>query len=341
MGDFDMRVLRLKNPPSVIGCAAVVGGKEHEGPLGSAFDLHDETGMFGMDTWEKSESEMQRLALNLALAKGKCGDGVPQVIFAGDLMNQCTGSAYGLLGFSKPYFGLYGACSTFAEATILSSMLISAGYFENAAAISSSHFCSAERQFRFPLEYGGQRAPTAQWTATAAGAAILSASGNGPYVTEVLPGMIVDKGINDVNNMGAAMAPAAIDTLTAYFTETGKSPRDFDLILTGDLGLEGHAITLALMKNNGYDMTEVYNDCGLLLYGRDSQDVHCGGSGCGCSASVICGHILKRFAKGELKNVLYLATGALMSPGRLKQGSTIPGIAHLVHFSASRREEEV
>ncbi len=329
-----MRVLRLKNPPSVIGYAAVVGGKEHEGPLGADFDLHDETGAFGMDTWEKSESEMQRLALNLALSKGKCGGDAPQVIFAGDLMNQCTGSAYGLLGFGKPYFGLYGACSTFAEATVLSSLLISAGYFENAAAISSSHFCSAERQFRFPLEYGGQRAPTAQWTATASGAAILSAFGNGPYVTEVLPGTIVDKGINDVNNMGAAMAPAAIDTLTAYFTETGKKPDDFDLILTGDLGLEGHSITLALMKENGYDLTDVYNDCGLLLYGCDSQDVHCGGSGCGCSASVICGHIMKRFAKGELGDVLYLATGALMSPGSLKQGATIPGIAHLVHFSA-------
>ena len=331
-----MRVMRLKNPPSAIGWAAVVGGKEYDGPLGAEFDLHDETGAFGMDTWEKSESEMQRLALNLALAKGKCAADVPEVIFAGDLMNQCTGSAYGLLGFGKPYFGLYGACSTFAEATVLSSMLISAGYFENAAAISSSHFCSAERQFRFPLEYGGQRAPTAQWTATAAGALILSSSGTGPYVTEVAPGVIVDKGINDINNMGAAMAPAAIDTLTAYFTETGRTPDDFDLILTGDLGMEGHGITLSLMKENGYDMTRVYNDCGLLLYGGDSQDVHCGGSGCGCSASVICGYILKQFAEGKLKDVLYLATGALMSPGRLKQGATIPGIAHLVHFSAEK-----
>ena len=335
-----MRVVRLKNPPSVIGWAAVVGKKEYEGPLGADFDLHDETGEFGMDTWEKSESEMQRLALNLALAKGKCTQDMPEVIFAGDLMNQCTGSAYGLLGFGKPYFGLYGACSTFAEATVLSSMLISAGYFDNAAAISSSHFCSAERQFRFPLEYGGQRAPTAQWTATAAGALILRALGAGPYVTEVVPGVIVDKGINDINNMGAAMAPAAIDTLTAYFTETGKTPDDFDMILTGDLGKEGHGITLSLMKENGYDMTRVYNDCGLLLYGGDSQDVHCGGSGCGCSASVICGHILKRFARGELKNVLYLATGALMSPGRIKQGASIPGIAHLVRLSADKNCQE-
>ena len=331
-----MRVLRLQNAPSVVGYAAVVGGKEYEGPLGADFDLHDDTDMFGMDTWEKSESEMQRLALNLALAKGKLSYQCIDAVFAGDLMNQCTGSAYGLLSFGKPYFGLYGACSTFAEATMLSSLMINAGYFRKCAAVSSSHFCSAERQFRFPLEYGGQRAPTAQWTATAAGGAVLSAEGNGPYITEVMPGVIVDKGINDINNMGAAMAPAAIDSLTAYFTETGKNPDDFDLILTGDLGLEGLSITRTLMKNGGYDLTRVYNDCGLLLYGSASQDVHCGGSGCGCSASVICGHILKRFAKGELKNVLYLATGALMSPNSLKQGATIPGIAHLVHISAEK-----
>jgi stage V sporulation protein AD len=331
-----MRVLRLEHPPTFAGYAAVVGGKEFEGPLGSDFDLHDESDTFGMDTWEKSESEMQRLALGLALAKGKLSAGDIDAIFAGDLLNQCTGSAYGLISFEKPYFGLYGACSTFAEATMLAALMIGAGYFKRAAAVSSSHFCSAERQFRFPLEYGGQRAPTAQWTATASGAAVLSAEGSGPYVTEVMPGIIIDKGVRDISNMGAAMAPAAIDSLTAYFSETGKKPEDFDLILTGDLGLEGHSITRTLMKNVGYDLSGVYNDCGLLLYGGASQDVHCGGSGCGCSASVICGHILKRFAKGELQNVLYLATGALMSPNSLKQGATIPGIAHLVHISAER-----
>ena len=331
-----MRVLRLEHPPTFAGYAAVVGGKEFEGPLGADFDLHDESDTFGMDTWEKSESEMQRLALGLALAKGKLSAGDIDAIFAGDLLNQCTGSAYGLISFEKPYFGLYGACSTFAEATMLAALMIGAGYFKRAAAVSSSHFCSAERQFRFPLEYGGQRAPTAQWTATASGAAVLSAEGSGPYVTEVMPGIIIDKGVRDISNMGAAMAPAAIDSLTAYFSETGKKPEDFVLILTGDLGLEGHSITRTLMKNVGYDLSGVYNDCGLLLYGGASQDVHCGGSGCGCSASVICGHILKRFAKGELQNVLYLATGALMSPNSLKQGATIPGIAHLVHISAER-----
>ena len=331
-----MGVIRLKNAPSIVGYAAVVGKKEYEGPIGADFDLHDETDTFGMDTWERSESEMQRIALNLALSRASLSGEDIDAIFAGDLLNQCTGSAYGMLGFSKPYFGLYGACSTFAEGTILSALTVNAGYFHRCAAVSSSHFCSAERQFRFPLEYGGQRAPTAQWTATAAGSFIIAAEGDGPYITEVLPGTIVDKGINDINKMGAAMAPAAIDTMTKYFRETGKDPDAFDLILTGDLGLEGHSIALSFMKAGGFDIERVYNDCGLLLYGADSQDVHCGGSGCGCSASVMAGHIMKRFAKGELHDVLYLATGALMSPSALQQGNTIPGIAHLVHISSQK-----
>ena len=331
-----MRLIKLENPPSVLGGAAVVGQKEFEGPLGADFDLHDETGTFGMDTWEKSESEMQRIALNLALAKAKCEPADIEAIFAGDLLNQCVGSAYGLLSFGKPFFGLYGACSTFAEATMLSSMLVSAGYYERAAAVSSSHFCSAERQFRFPLEYGGQRTPTAQWTATAAGSLIISKEGEGPYITEVLPGRIIDGGIKDANNMGAAMAPAAIDTLLAYFEDSGNDPDMFDRILTGDLGREGVLITLELMKREGYDLTKVYNDCGLLLFGGDSQDVHCGGSGCGCSASVISGHILKRFQNGEFHDVLNIATGALMNADSTKQGSSNPGIAHLVHISSHK-----
>lgn len=331
-----MRLIRLENPPSIIGSAAVVGKKEFEGPLGADFDLHDDTGTFGMDTWEKSESEMQRLALNLALAKCEASPDVLEAIFAGDLLNQCIGSAYGLIDFHKPFFGLYGACSTFAEATMLSSLLVSAGYFRKVAAVSSSHFCSAERQFRFPLEYGGQRPPTAQWTATASGALILSNEGNGPYITEVLPGRIVDGGIKDANNMGAAMAPAAVDTLTSYFKDSGTDPMTFDRILTGDLGREGTLITLELMKREGYDMEKVYNDCGLLLFGGMTQDVHCGGSGCGCSASVISGHILKRFQSGEFHNVLYIATGALMNADSTKQGNSIPGIAHLVRISSKK-----
>ena len=334
-----MSIIRLKDPPSVCGYAAVVGRREHEGPLSDDFDLHDPKEKFGMDTWEKAESEMQRLALNLALSKADMRSGDMDAIFAGDLMNQCVGSSYGAECFRKPFFGLYGACSTFAEGNILASLLIDGGPFSRCAVVASSHFCTAERQFRYPLEYGGQRTPTSQRTATAAGAFILSAKGKGPYIKEVLPGTIVDLGITDINNMGAAMAPAAYHTLTKYFSESGKSPESFDLILTGDLGKEGHSIICDFMKNAGYDMKSSYNDCGLMLYSTETQDMHSGGSGCGCSASVIAGHIMKRFEKKTVHDVLYIATGALMSPASLQQGRSIPGIAHLVRICDSREKE--
>ena len=334
-----MSVIRLKNPPSIVGYASVVGRREHEGPLSADFDLHDEKERFGMDTWEKAESEMQRLALNLALAKaGLCGKELG-AIFAGDLMNQCVGSSYAAECFSRPFFGLYGACSTFAEGTVLASLLIDGGAFSKCAVIASSHFCTAERQFRYPLEYGCQRTPTSQRTATAAGSFVLSCGGKGPYIKEVLPGTIVDMGVTDINNMGAAMAPAAYDSLTKYFGHTGKKPEDFDLIITGDLGKQGYGIICDFMKNGGYDMSRVYNDCGLLLYNGEKQDMHSGGSGCGCSASVVAGHIMKRFERGEISDVLYIATGALMSPASLQQGRSIPGIAHLVRISSGREGE--
>ena len=333
-----MSVIMLKNPPTVAGYAAVVGKREHEGPLREYFDLHDSTEKFGMDTWEKAESEMQRLSLNLALAKARlCGQELG-AIFAGDLMNQCIGSSYAAECAHRPFFGLYGACSTFAEGSVLASLLLDSGAFSRCAVLASSHFCTAQRQFRYPLEYGCQRTPTSQRTATAAGALILAAEGNGPYIREVLPGTIVDMGITDINNMGAAMAPAAYDTLTKYFGETGKKPEDFDLILTGDLGREGHGIICDFMKSAGYDMADVYNDCGLMLYDVDGQDVHSGGSGCGCSAATVAGYIMKHFEKKELCDVLYIATGALMSPASLQQGRSIPGIAHLVRISAERGE---
>lgn len=332
-----MDVIKTENPVYIAGTASVVGKREHEGPLSADFDMHDDSEKFGMDTWEKAESEMQRRALALALANAGIHSS-PDAIFAGDLMNQCTGSAYGLVDFGAPYFGLYGACSTFAEALMLSALMVNAGYFKSCAAVTSSHFCTAERQFRFPLEYGGQRTPTSQRTATGAGAAVVSSQSiSGIRISEVLPGKIVDKGITDINNMGAAMAPAAIDTLTRYFDCTGHSPDDFDMILTGDLGKEGHGIVTDIMLSCGVDLRNVYSDCGLMLYSAKTQDMHAGGSGCGCSAAVICGHIMKRMRKGELKNVLYIATGALMSPGSVFQGLSIPGIAHLVHFTADGR----
>lgn len=333
-----MRVKELNEKPSLVGCGSVAGKRESEGPLSDDFDIHDKGEHFGMNTWEKAESEMQRIALNTALAKAKLGAGSVEAVFAGDLQNQCVSSVFGLADFGVPYFGLYSACSTFAEALMLSAMLVDSGKFSACAAVTSSHFCAAERQYRFPLEYGGQRTPTAQRTVTGAGAAIVSsANGNFPRITEVMPGRIVNKGIKDANNMGAAMAPAAIDTIRDYFNETGHSPKDFDLILTGDLGAEGHAIVLEYLLRYGIDIRENYNDCGLMIYDINRQDMHAGGSGCGCSASVICGHIIKRFEKCELKNVLYIATGALMSPSTSKQGLSIPGIAHLVRIEAEGR----
>jgi len=328
-----MSVIKIKKPPSIVSGAAVVGEKEHAGPIGEKFDLHDKTGAFGMDTWEKAESEMQRLAVNTAMSKAKlCADDI-DVIFAGDLLNQCVGSTYGILGFRTAYIGIFGACSTFTEGLLVSSMLTGTGYFSRCAVVTSSHFCTAERQFRFPVEYGGQRPPTSQWTVTGAGAVILSSGGDGPFVTDVLPGIPVDKGITDANNMGAAMAPAAIDTFTRYFIETGTKPSDYDLILTGDLGLQGHGIFCDFMKNAGYDMTKNYNDCGLLIFGLKTQDAHSGGSGCGCAASVFSSLILGKLKARELNNILFAATGALMNSDSIKQGNSIPGIAHLVHIS--------
>lgn len=325
-----MNVIKLENAPSIVGYAAVVGKKEHDGPLGDDFDLHDEDNTFGMDTWEKSESEMQRLALNTALAKAKLSPDAIKAIFAGDLLNQCTGSAYGLLSFEKPYFGLYGACSTFAEGTMLASLMINAGYFDKCAAVSSSHFCSAERQFRFPLEYGGQRTPTAQWTVTGAGALLLTSEGEGPYVTHVTTGRIRDAGVTDANNMGAAMAPAAYETLRAHFADTGRTPADYAAIITGDLGKIGHEILTDLFLRDGVDLGVCSTDCGMLIFNPETQDVHAGGSGCGCSASVLCGHILQRMTCGDWPRVLFAATGALMSPTTSQQGESIPGICHAV-----------
>ena len=333
-------ILRIPYPPTVSAWASVVGHKEHDGPLGGDFDLHADDDKFGIDTWEKAESEMQRLALGMLLKKSGCREEDIGAVFAGDLLNQCTGSSFGLLDAKIPYFGLYGACSTMAEGLMLSSLLVGSGYFAKAAAVCSSHFCSAERQFRFPIEYGGQRTPTAQWTVTGAGAVMLSEEGCGPYVTEVLPGISVQKGITDAANMGAAMAPAAIDTLSRYFASSGELPSAFDAILTGDLGQVGHDITADLLCSMGYDIRAVYNDCGLMIYSSNAQDMHAGGSGCGCSASVLCGHVLKKFASGEYKNILFVGTGALMSPTSVQQGLPIAGIAHLVRISAEKPTEK-
>ena len=337
-GGLMRKILKLTTPPSVLSSAAVVGHKEFEGPLGADFDMHSTDDRFGMQTWEQAESEMQRRAMELALAKAHLHPADIGAVFAGDLLNQCTGSSFGLLDFRIPYIGLYGACSTMAEGLMLSALLVGTGILPCAAAVCSSHFCSAERQFRTPIEYGGQRAPISQWTVTGAGAAILSAEGNGPYIREVLPGISVERGIKDANNMGAAMAPAAVDTLSAYFSLSGRAPGSFDAILTGDLGAVGHRITTEMLTSVGYPVREIYNDCGLLIYSAHAQDVHSGGSGCGCSASVFCSTVMKRFREGVYHDVLFVGTGALMSPGSVQQGLPIPGIAHLVRISSEKTD---
>lgn len=316
---------------AIVSAASVVGKWEYEGPLGDCFDLHDNTDKFGMTSWEMAESEMQRLAFNTALAKLSTSERSIDALFAGDLLNQCVSSSYGLLDFDIPYFGLYGACSTAAEGLMMAASFVSAGYFNTAAAVTSSHYCSAERQYRTPIEYGAQRSPTAQWTVTGAGAFIIKNTGS-VRITEAMPGIVVEKGISDASNMGAAMAPAVVNTLLRYFGQTNSSPSDFDLIVTGDLGYEGATILIELMLSQGYDMKGVYNDCGTMIYDRKRQDKHAGGSGCGCSAVVLASYLYPRIESGELKNVLLIGTGAMMSPSSIQQGQAIPAVAHLIRL---------
>lgn len=331
-------IIRLGGKAAIAFAASAVGKREREGPLGECFDLHDPTDKFGMKTWERAESEMQRLAFNTALAKASASERNVELLLAGDLLNQCVGSAYGLLDFDIPYLGLYGACSTAAEGLMLAALLTAAGYVRTAAVVTSSHNCSAERQYRTPLEYGSQRSPTAQWTVTGAGAFLVRPEGIAA-ITEVLPGIVVEKGINDASNMGAAMAPAAASTLLRYFSDSGKSPSDFDGIYTGDLGFEGSALLCELLLAEGLDIRAVHEDCGKMIYHRKKQDVHSGGSGCGCSAVVLASSLLPRMASGELSEILFIGTGAMMSPASLQQGEAIPGIAHLIHLSASKRNQ--
>lgn len=336
-----MRNSIIKLNSAIVSSAAVVGKKEHEGPLGNLFDMHDEDDTFGQKTWEKAEAEMQHLAANLALKKCGLTEKDIDVAFAGDLINQCTSSAYGLLEYNVPFFGLYGACSTAIEGLMLSSIMTSFGVYDRCLSATSSHNCSAERQFRTPLEYGAQRAPTAQWTVTGAGAFITenadseNAAGKA-RVVEALPGISVEKGIRDAGNMGAAMAPAALDTLMRYFSESGTVPRDFDVIATGDLGYEGNSILKELLHAEGIDEKKRLNDCGMMIFSRETQDTHAGGSGCGCSAVVLSSYFLPKLESGEIKDMLILGTGALMSPDSIKQGLGIPGIAHLIHLKGAK-----
>ena len=317
--------------PSIIGFASVAGKFESQGPLGKAFDKIIYDSYDGLDTYEQAESRFQSEAVTEALTKAKIKAEEVDCIFAGDLLNQCVGSSYGLIDFGIPYLGQYGACSTMAQGLIMASVFVESGAAKTAMCVTSSHFCSAERQYRFPLEYGGVRTPTAQWTVTGSGSCVLKNAKKGPCIARATVGKIVDLGVKDANNMGAAMAPAAAQTLKNFFDDTGTAPRDYDLILTGDLGEVGSKSLYDLLLLEDIDIRNRHNDCGLMIFDRNKQDVHAGGSGCGCAASVFCSKILSDLSSGIYNNILFMSTGALMSPTTCGQGATIPSIAHLVN----------
>ena len=327
-GRIVKRSIVFDTKPAVLGYAAVVGKKEGEGPLKDRFDRILEDPYNGEESWEKAETSLIRDSFTLACSKAKLSPSALDAVYAGDLLNQCVSSAFALKDSGVPYFGLYGACSTMAEALLLAAMSVEAGFAARVCAVTGSHFCSAERQYRFPLEYGGQRTPSSQWTVTGAGAVILGKGRGGVRVSCATPGRIVDAGITDMSNMGAAMAPAAHDTLKAHFADTGRSPQDYDAIFTGDLGALGHDILQELFREDGTELGVRYMDCGVLIYELRTQEVGAGGSGCGCSASVLAGHILPAMRDGVWKRVLFAATGALLSPTSAQQGSSIPGICH-------------
>ena len=326
------KTIVLQNKPYVMSYAAVGGKKEKNGPLGNCFDFTSEDSLFGEDSYEKAEARMQQIAVQLALEKANYEYSDIDCIFAGDLLNQCIGSSFKLRTTDMPFVGVYGACSTMALTLLLASVFINSGVAKKTVSVTSSHFCSAERQYRFPLEYGSQRTPTAQWTVTGSGAVVLTNEPQKAYVNAVTIGAVKDMGVSDQNNMGAAMAPAAADTIKRFLTDTNTTPEDYDVIFTGDLGSVGSNLLYELLSKEGIDIKAKHKDCGMMIFDIEDQDVHAGASGCGCSASVLTGHILKKLEKGEYNNILFCATGALLSPTSVMQGETIPSIAHLINF---------
>lgn len=320
----------FENPPIISSTYSIVGPKEGEGPLKNYFDIVLEDEFWGEKTWEKTESKIVKECVSGCLGNEKVSNDDVDYLLSGDLLNQCISSSFGIRERAIPYLGLFGACSTFIEGMALGAMLIDGKMADNIVCSTSSHFCSAEKQFRFPLELGNQRPPSSQWTVTGAGCAFLKSSGQGPKITHATIGKIVDMGIKDANNMGAAMAPAAADTLYQHFTDTGRTPDYYDLILTGDLGWIGKGICIDLMKENGMDISSVYNDCGCLIFDRETQDVHSGGSGCACCATTFCGYVFNKLQMQEFRKILVCATGALMSTTTAQQNESILGIAHAV-----------
>ena len=329
MKKIGKQTIKFDTPPTILETACIAGPKEADGPLAKYFDkcLQDE--MWGEKSWEKAESKIVKETVNSLISKSGIPTEQIEYCFAGDLLNQCISSSFGLRELNVPFYGIFGACSTFVEGLQLASVFIENG-INYAICSASSHFCSSERQFRFPLELGNQRPPTSQWTVTGAGSAILSKCGNGPYVTYITTGKVIDMGIKDANNMGAAMAPAALDTLIAHFKDTGRNPSYYDAILTGDLGHIGKEILTELAETKGYNIKSNYNDCGVLMFDKATQDTHSGGSGCACCATIFSGYLFNKLKQKELKKILLIATGALTNATSNQQGESIPGIAHAI-----------
>lgn len=326
----------LPRMPVIRAWASVAGKKESEGPLAHSFDIISQDTMFGEKTWEQAEQKMQQLALEKLADKASLSKSDFQLVLSGDLLNQCIGSSFSLRNTGIPHLGLYGACSTMAESLLLSSIMVSGGFADHVVAQTSSHFASSERQYRFPLGYGGQRTPTAQWTVTGSGAALVSSAGTGPRIECCTVGTVTDLGICDANNMGAAMAPAAFATIRSHMKDLGRTPEDFDLIVTGDLGQLGKELLLELGKRNRLPLGGKLADCGCMVFDNTLQDVHSGGSGCGCSAITLCGDLLSKLNDGKLRRILFCGTGALLSPTSTQQGLSIPGVCHAVSIITGR-----
>ena len=319
--------IMFEKPPYIVNYASIVGQKEGEGPLGKYFDKIEHDPMVGKDNWEEAESELQKKAASMALQKAGLMPEDIRYLFSGDLLGQIIASSFGMLELQIPMFGLYGACSTAGESLSLAAMTVAAGYAEHCLAVTSSHFASAEKQFRYPLEYASQRPLSTTWTVTGSGAFVVGKTGN-VKITGITTGKMVDYGIKDSMNMGAAMAPAAADTIYQHFQDFKRTPEDYDLIVTGDLGVVGRELVLDLLRRKGYELTKQYFDCGIAIFDDSTQDTHSGGSGCGCSAVTLAGYLLPKLERGELKRILFLPTGALLSTVSFNEGQSIPGICH-------------
>ena len=329
MKKIGKQTIKFDNPPTITECSSIVGPKESQGPLAKYFDQTLDDEFLGEKTWEKAESKIIKETVTSVINKSGIPSEQIDCCFAGDLLNQCISSSFGLRELNIPFFGVFGACSTFVESMSLAA-IATESFAANALCATSSHFCSAEKQFRFPLELGNQRPPTAQWTVTGSGAAIISKNGTGPYITHITPGKIVDMGIKDANNMGAAMSPAFVNTLITHFQDTGRSPNYYDAIISGDLGHIGKEIAIDIAKSQGYNIKPNYNDCGVLIFDKNSQDTHSGGSGCACCGTVFSGYLFKQLREKKIKKLLLIATGALMNSTSSQQGESIPGIAHAI-----------